>query len=860
MAYDFKENENKWNKHWEENGIFKFDKDSTKESFVIDTPPPTVSGSLHIGHIFSYTQTDIQARYNRMLGKNVFYPIGWDDNGLPTERRVQNYFNIACNPTIPYENGFTPVHNPKDKSPRKEISRENFIEACEVLVEDDEKVFENIFRSIGISYDWDYTYTTISPHCRKVSQLSFLDLIAKGKAYNREMPGMWDVTFQSAVAQAEIEDKEVPSKFYDIEFKTEDGESFIVATTRPELLSACIAVVAHPDDERYKHLFGKKAITPAFYAPVPIMPSENAEIDKGTGIMMVCTFGDITDVEFWKQSNLPMKQIISKRGRIIDVNYGTEPFICVNEEKGKANFARLIDLTVKKARAETVAILEENGLIKGEKEITHAVKFYEKGDLPIEFIPSRQWFVDILNHKEDFLRLGRDINWHPEFMKTRYENWVEGLNQDWCISRQRFFGVPFPVWYKLDDQGNPDYENPIFATKEMLPIDPMADTPTGFDESQRGQPNGFMGDPDIMDTWATSSVTPQIMSHWGIDDERHQKLFPMDLRPQAHDIIRTWAFYTIVKAYFHEGVAPWKNIALSGFIVDPDRKKMSKSKGNVVTPEEFIIKHSADAVRYWAGRAKLGHDTIMDESVFQIGKKLATKLYNAGNFVRTILDNAGQDYASLQSSDITELADIAQIEKLKALIDVATKSFNEMDYSTALIQTEENFWRFCDYYIELVKPRAYGDADTPARKSALAGLLFGFKTFLKLFAPFMSYVCEEVYKGFFPNEKSIHTSSWANSDELQTKAPEIATNGVIDLMENLISEIRGAKTKAQRNMRWGVDALEITTSAENITKLEKVMGDIILAGSVNSDNITMIASSEEQLLVNVTLAEEQTQA
>ncbi len=855
MAYDFKENEKKWNQYWDKEGTYKFQKDSDKKTFVVDTPPPTVSGSLHIGHIFSYTQTDIQVRYHRMLDKNIFYPIGWDDNGLPTERRVQNYYNIACNPTIAYEDNFTPEHNPKDKSPRKEISRENFIEACETLVESDEKIFENIFRSMGISYDWEYKYTTISPHCRKVSQLSFLDLVEKGKLYNREMPGMWDVTFQSAVAQAEIEDKEMPSKFYDIEFKVEDGSSFIISTTRPELLASCIAVVAHPDDERYKHLFGKTAITPAFYAPVPIEASENAEIDKGTGIMMICTFGDITDVEWWKQSGLPMKQIISKQGKIVDVDYGKAPFVSRDEAKGKENFSRLVGLNIKKARAETIAILTEENAVKGEKDINHAVKFYEKGDLPIEFIPSRQWFVDILNHKEDFLRLGREVNWHPEFMKTRYENWVQGLNQDWCISRQRFFGVPIPVWYKLDENCNPDYEAPIFPTKEMLPVDPMSDVPEGFTENQRGQANGFIGDPDIMDTWATSSVTPQISSYWGIDETRHKQLFPMDLRPQAHDIIRTWAFYTIVKSYFHDGVAPWKNIALSGFIVDPDRKKMSKSKGNVVTPQEFIVNHSADAVRYWAGRAKLGHDTVMDESVFQIGKKLATKLYNAGNFVKMILENAGTDYKELKTSDITELADIAQIEKMKVLIDVATKSFNDYDYSTALIQTEELFWKFCDYYIELVKPRAYGAEDTPQRRSALAGLLYSFKTFLKLFSPFMIYVCEEVFSGFFPEEGSIHKSLWPNSNDLETQQAEISTIGVIELMENIISEVRGAKTKEQRNMKWKVDHLEILSKHSDIDKLSMVIGDIAAASNVDIKDIKLMSQEDSALTIKVKLAE-----
>ena len=523
-------------KFWEEKNFFAWNPGIAREdTFVVDTPPPTVSGSLHIGHVFSYTQTDIVTRYQRMKGKNIFYPIGWDDNGLPTERRVQNYFGIRCNSEIPYDPDWEVNHdfNPKKDKPI-EISRRNFVEACEILTEIDEKVYEQTFKRLGLSIDWNQTYSTIDKHCQKISQASFLDLVKKGIVYNHESPTMWDVGFQSAIAQAELEDREIPGAYYDLEFGIDDSnETFIISTTRPELLPACIAVVAHPEDERYKNLFGKKAVTPLFHAPVSICPSEHADPEKGSGIMMVCTFGDIADVDWWEQSGLPIKQIIGRNGRLAEVEYGEEPFTSLKPEVSKKNYKELEGLRVKQAHRKIAELLQEEGssvcgtkkaLVSDPKPITHPVKFYEKGDLPLEFVSTRQWYIKTLDSKEKLIEQGKKIKWHPEHMFSRYENWVNGLNQDWCISRQRYFGVPFPVWYKLDEDSNPDFENPIYA--ESLPVDPQIEIPSGFTEDQRNQPNGFMGDPDIMDTWATSSLTPQISSHWLSDEQRHKKLFP----------------------------------------------------------------------------------------------------------------------------------------------------------------------------------------------------------------------------------------------------------------------------------------------------------------------------------------------
>ena len=845
MAYDHKLIEKKWNEIWEKKGIYNYKKSILRnETYVIDTPPPTVSGSLHIGHIFSYTQTDIQVRFKRMMGYNIFYPIGWDDNGLPTERRVQNYFGIKCDPTKTYDENFKPCHVENSKNQDiKEISRSNFIEACDILANDDEKIFEKVFRSIGHSYDWSFKYATIDENSRKIAQLSFLDLVQKKLAYTKEIPTMWDITFQSAVANAEIEDREMPSKFYDIEFQTKNGEKFIISTTRPELLPACIAIVANPNDERYKHLFGQTAISPAFFAEIPICPAEHVIEDKGTGIMMICTFGDIQDVEWWKQSGLPMKQIINKKGQIIDLTYGSGVFSSINKEKAKTNYDKLIGLHIKKARAKIIEILTEENAIRSARDIVHNVKFYEKGDQPIEFIPSRQWFIDIINHKEELIAQGKKINWYPSYMQSRYEHWVNGINQDWCISRQRFFGVPFPLWYKLDENGKIDYDNPIFPEISDLPIDPMISVPRGYSENDRNQPNGFTAEKDIMDTWATSSLTPQIAAKWKINDELFNNVFPMDLRTQSHDIIRTWAFYTIVKSWYHEKQIPWKNIAISGFIVDPDRKKMSKSKGNVITPEHLIEEYSADAVRYWAGRAKLGVDTIYDEKVFKIGKKLVTKIFNAGNFVKTILDKSNLSYDLLTLDKISEKTDLYFIEIIKLLTESATEHLNKYEYSDALQETEDVFWKFCDYYIELTKKRAYQEENSYEKISALATLYNIFNVFLKLFAPFMPYITDEMYSIFNENRESIHIESWPRFEN--DFADENNSKLALKIIENVMSEIRSAKTKEQKNMLWPVENFSISGRDEYVTILKEIFSDIAKSSSINENNAKILISDQE---------------
>ncbi len=825
--------EKKWQEDWDKTGVYHWQEVACGASFSIDTPPPTVSGSLHVGHVFSYTQTDILARYQRMCGKNVFYPMGYDDNGLPTERRVQQVFGITCNPTLPYDPHWTPKKNPP-KGPLQEVSRRNFVEACLLLTQEDERAFEDTWQQLALSIDWRQTYSTINPHCTAMSQRSFLDMLHTGHVYQVEAPTMWDVDFKTAVAQAELEDRVMPGAYHHIRFELQDGGDLVIVTTRPELLPACIAVVAHPDDTRYTHLFGRYAISPIFGATIPIIASSHADPEKGSGILMVCTFGDQADVAWWKFSDLPAKQVLGLNGRFMPVVFGQDPFGSRDCARAQESYDMLVGLKVAAART-TMGTLLGEALIKPPEPIEHPVKFYEKGDSPIEFMTTRQWFVRLLDKKQALLNQGQLIQWHPDFMKSRYTNWVEGLNQDWCISRQRYFGIPFPLWYPLDGGGNPDYDHPIFATPDQLPLDPQSTAPVGFDESMRGKPNGFMGDPDVMDTWATSSLTPQLMSHWGQDKARHNQLFPMDIRPQSHEIIRTWAFYTIAKSWIHHKDIPWGHVLISGWVLDPDRKKMSKSKGNVVTPQALLDHYSADAIRYWAGRARLGVDTSYDESVFQIGKKLTTKLLNAAKFVKMQLENLSS--VSLDTLPVhLEPMDALWIAQLQQVVELATKALDQFEYATALETIEKAFWTFCDHYLELIKGRAYQETGAKQR-SALVSLEWSLGIFLRLFAPFLPYVTEEIWSWrWAPIHPSIHKAPWPIYPK------DVAINASLwDAVLIILAEVRGAKTRAQKSMKHPVKALTITCPHAIAEGLRFLEDDLKRAGSIGSIGYTEIA-------------------
>ena len=776
--FDSNAQEKRCDESWEREGLYRYDPSRPREeTFVVDTPPPTVSGSLHIGHVFSYTQTDVIARYQRMRGKNVYYPMGWDDNGLPTERRVQNYFNVRVDVKQPYEPGLTMAPVPpgqKNLPPPRTVSRPNFIELCHEVTKQDEKAFMGLWRRLGLSVDWKEEYATIDDRCRKLAQLSFRDLFEKGHVYSVVAPTMWDVDFQTAVAQAEVADRPGTGAFHDIAFAVSGSEeSFVISTTRPELLPACVAVAAHPDDPRYQHLIGKNAVTPLFHVEVPIIASPAVEKDKGTGILMICTFGDATDVMWWREHKLPLRQIFDRAGRLSHLVFGEGDFPSLDPAAANRCYAELVGKPINKARTAIVPLLrdEANASAKSKgaplqaepRPTERMVKFFEKGDRPLEFISTRQWFVRLLDKKEELAKKGSEVEWHPSFMGARYQTWTAGLNQDWCVSRQRYFGVQIPVWYPLDAHGEPEYDRPIVASAEQMPVDPTIDVPPGYDAAQRGQPGGFMGEADVFDTWFTSSLTPQIGSGWAMDPARHDKLFPADVRPQSHEIIRTWAFYTIVKAMLHDGTIPWKHVLVSGWILDPDRKKMSKSVGNVITPMHLLDTYTTDGVRYWSSTARLGTDTAFDEKVLAVGKRLVTKIFNASKYV------LGQ---TADVHPITEEIDRAFIHALGRLVADTTASFERFDYAGALSATEQFFWgSFTDTFVELVKGRARGErGGEAARGSAVAALRLGLSVLLRLFAPALPYITEEVWGWAFAEETgqpSIHRAPWPTQAEIE---------------------------------------------------------------------------------------------
>ena len=831
--------EGKWGNSWVQNKTFAFDKTAAKENvYSIDTPPPTVSGSLHVGHVFSYTHTDLIARYQRMTGKKVFYPIGWDDNGLPTERRVQNYFGVRCEPTLPFDANFVAPNEPSEK--QIPISRKNFVELCEKLTLEDEKVFESLFQTLGLSIDWNYTYQTIDKRARTVSQRAFLRNLKRGEAYQAEAPTLWDVTFRTAVAQAELEDRERPGAFHKIGFKKQNGENVYIETTRPELLPSCVALVANPDDDRYKELFGKTVTTPLFDVEVPVVAHQLADPEKGSGIAMICTFGDLTDVIWWREFDLPTRGLIGWDGRIVAENPEW-----LTTESAKQTFEKIVGKTSHTAREVLVAELKATGDLVGEpKPITHAVKFFEKGDKPLEIVTTRQWYIRNGGRDQELrtklLKRGSELNWHPEYMKVRYENWVEGLNGDWLISRQRFFGVPLPLWYKLDADGNPDYDQIITPDENQLPIDPQSEAPVGFDESQRNKPNGFIGDPDVMDTWATSSLTPQIAASWELDNDLFNRVFPMDLRPQSHEIIRTWLFSTVVRSHLEENSLPWKNASISGWILDPDRKKMSKSKGNVVTPIDLLEEYGSDAVRYWAAMGRPGTDTAFDTGQMKIGKRLAIKLLNASKFSLSL-------NATLNSSDVTQAVDHALLNKLAQVVETATTSFDKYDYTRALEVAETFFWAFTDDYVELVKERTYGNQGEAAANSARAALGITTHTLLKLFAPFIPFVTEEVWSWW--QEGSIHLQSWPKSSEIITNK-----SVGIDPLNNvtwILSEVRKVKTENKQSMKAEVKTLEIWAKAEVIEQVKDAQKDLIAAGNIKDLKLTV---SDSEIKVKAELA------
>ena len=830
--------------------------------FSIDTPPPTVSGSLHVGHVFSYTHTDVVARFQRMRGKAVFYPMGWDDNGLPTERRVENYYGVVCDPSVPVGMPELADPPPTKRQDFTRVSRPDFIELCERLLVVDEEAFEALFRTLGLSVDWSYTYATIDEASRRTSQLAFLHDLARGDAYSQEAPSLWDVTFQTAVAQAELEDRDRPGAYHQLAFAltggatTADGSTDVVIdTTRPELVVSCVALVAHPDDERYQPLFGRTVSTPVFGVEVPIVAHPLAEPDKGTGIAMICTFGDLTDVIWWRELDLPTRAVIGRDGR-----FAAEAPDWLDTADAQERYGRIARKAAGGAREQMVQMLADEGRLLGDiRPIQHPVKFYEKGDKPLEIVTSRQWYIRNGGRSEDRRRelidRGGELDWVPGYMRHRFDNWVGGLAGDWLISRQRFFGVPFPLWYRLDDEGNPDHDHPIVPDEASLPVDPLAEAAPGYSEDQRGVPGGFIGDPDVMDTWATSSLTPQIGCRWVDDPDLFARTFPMDLRPQAHDIIRTWLFSTVLRSDLEFDSLPWAHTALSGWILDPDRKKMSKSKGNVVTPLGLLEQYGSDGVRYWAASARPGTDTAFDEAQMKVGRRLAIKLLNASRFALSF----GEVPAG---TPVTEALDRAMLAELADLVDDATTALEAFDYARALERTETFFWRFCDDYLELVKGRAYGEDDgsgpaggggggtapSAATASARAALAEALSVLHRLLAPVLVYTCEEAWSWWM--EGSVHTAEWPAATPLRARAVD-GRRDALAVAASVLSDLRGAKSAAKVSMRTPIERAVVTDTAERIALLRTVAVDVADAGKVTD----LVLVEGDTFAVEVTLSD-----
>ena len=837
--------EQRWSEVWATEGTYRFDRSKLRaDVYSIDTPPPTVSGSLHVGHVFSYTHTDCIARYQRMRGKEVFYPMGWDDNGLPTERRVQNYYGVRCDPSLPFDPDFTPPEKPgKTQLP---ISRRNFVHLCEQLTVTDEQVFESLWRQLGLSVDWNHTYQTIDDRAQRASQTAFLRNLARGQAYQAEAPTLWDVTFRTAVAQAELEDRERPGAYHRIGFPRPGGDPVFIETTRPELLAACVALVAHPDDERYQSLFGSTVRTPLFDVEVPVLPHHLAEPDKGSGIAMICTFGDTTDVTWWRELRLPTRAIIGWDGRI-------KPEVpeWIRGDAGRAAYTAIAGATTFTAKERVAQLLAESGDLVGEpRPITHPVKFFEKGEKPLEIVSTRQWYLTNGGRDGDLrtalLDRGEQLAWHPPHMKVRYSTWVAGLNGDWLVSRQRFFGVPIPVWYPLDGNGEPLFDQYLLPHEADLPVDPSSDVPEGYVNSQRGEPGGFIGDPDVMDTWATSSLTPQIAGGWAHDADLWSRVYPMDLRPQAHEIIRTWLFSSVVRAHLEDDALPWRHAAISGWILDPDRKKMSKSKGNVVTPADLLEQHGSDAVRYWAASGRPGTDTAFDVGQMKIGRRLAIKILNASKFALGM-------GASIDSSAITAPLDLALLARLRTTVAAASEAFENYNYTRALEVSETFFWSFCDDYLELVKDRAYGSRGQTGADSTKATLALALSIQLRLFAPFLPFVTEEVWSWWQPG--SVHLADWPTEGEIEI--PASTDDSVLVATAASLGLIRKAKSENKLSMRTELPAATISGSPEIVAAVQAASDDLAAAGRILN---LQLETADGDLAAEVVLPTPETEA
>lgn len=760
---DIKAIEKKWQNYWEKEKIFKFDAKSKKEIYSIDTPPPTVSGKMHIGHAFSYAQQDFIIRQKRMKGFNIFYPFGTDDNGLPTERLVEKTKGIKA----------------------RDYKREEFIKICLEFLKEELPKFIQDWRNIGISCDFDIYYSTINEKCRRISQRSFLELHKMGRAYRKDAPAMWCPECQTGISQVECQDKILKSKFNYVVFKI-NGEPVTIATTRPELLPACVGVFYNPQDKRFKKFKDKMAEVPLFKLKVPVMEDSRVSIDKGTGIVMCCTFGDQVDMEWQKAYNLPILEAIGKDGRMTEL---------AGKYKG---------LKLREAREKIIEDLKKEKLIVKEENIEHAVNVHERCGTEIEFVKSRQWFIRYLDLKDKMLEWGRKLKWYPDFMRHRYDNWVKGLQWDWLISNQRYFGVPFPVWFckKCGEV--------MLADEKQLPVDPLRDKP--LKKCKCGS-SDFEPERDILNTWFTSSMTPRLAIEI-MPKELWDKLFPMNLRPQASEIITFWLFNTVVKSNLHYNKNPFKDVVISGFVT-LGGQKMSKSRGNIVEPRDLMEKYGADALRCWAASSKLGEDIEYQEKELVAGQKTITKLWNAARFVSIHLEKVPKP-KNLEPFDSWLLS------KLNHLVKNCTEYFDNYEYSKAKAETEQFFWHtFCDDYLEIIKKRVYQPKNKQEKQSAQYTLYTSFLTIIKLFAPIMPFITEELYQEYFKKyekEKSIHIEKWPTAEKIDSKFIEKG-----DKATAIISDVRKYKSSNQKSLKTEII---LTIEKEKMKELKDFIEDI----------------------------------
>jgi len=757
--YDFQTREKHWLNFWEKEKIYRFHPSKRGEIYSVDTPPPTMSGPMHLGHAFSYTNLDVIARFQRMRGRNVLFPFGTDDNGLATEKLVEKVNEVKM----------------------VDMKREDFISLCQRTINQIRPKFIQGWKEVGLSCDFNLIYSTISPQIQKISQLFFIDLYKKGRVYRKKAPTIWCPTCQTAIAQAELTDKVKESTFNYIKFSLKKGGYITIATTRPELLPSCVAVFVNPDDQRYKKLIGQKVIVPIFHQEVTISSDKKVDPKKGTGIVMVCTFGDTTDMEWYLKYNLDLKVSISKDGRMTNL---AGPYA---------------GMKIKEAREKIIEDLKNRSLLVKQEKIKHTVNVHERCGTEIEIIPSTQWFIKYLDLKKDFLKMIDKINWYPSYMKVRLINWINGLQWDWCISRQRYFGIPFPVWY-CKNSGEVK-----LANIEDLPVDPIHSTPKT--KCSDGS-NDFIPERDVLDTWATSALTPVIIYSLLQKNKfnysritKVKNFLPLSLRPQAHDIINFWLFYTLARSKLHFNKLPWKNIMISGFVLDPYGNKMSKSKGNIVNPQDVLQKYGADSLRYWATGVSLGEDIKYNEKEVQNGHRTVIKLWNAFNFCKIHLENYKPSIKISQNNLGKE--DIWLLSKFQTVLKSYFQYLDEYNYFKARKILDNFFWsNFCDNYLEIVKHRLYSFPHKDREYlSAQFTLYYIFLGIIKLYAPYLPFITEEIYQSYFrkiEKTKSIHLTSFP---KLEKRFKNNQIEKEFDEVIVIISTLRKFKSEHKLSMK-----------------------------------------------------------